>query len=88
MNKTELIKTVAEKSELSQNQVNAALNSLIDVIVECVRAEENVKLPGFGTFRCKKTVERYARNPATQEKVLCPASKKLVFTAGTNTKNL
>ena len=50
MNKATLIAKMAEKSELSKKQAEAALNAFTDTITEALKAGEKVQLMGFGTF--------------------------------------
>ena len=82
MNKGELVAALAEKTELSKKDSEAALNGLIDVISETIAKGEKVQLIGFGTFESKNRPARTARNPRTGEEVKIAASKAPVFKAG------
>ena len=82
MNKTELINVVAEKTELSKKDAEAAVAAVIDAITEALTQGEKVQLVGFGAFEVKEYAERVARYPQTQETILVPASKKPIFKAG------
>ena len=77
MNKSQLIKSVADKSELSQKQVSEAWNLIEATIVESLKAGEKVQLSGFGTFEVRERAERKGRNPKTGEVVSVPACKYL-----------
>ena len=79
MNKSQLIKSVAEKSELSQKQVTEALSLIEDTLVECLKTGEKVQLSGFGTFEVRERAERKGRNPKTGEVVTVAACKYLAF---------
>ena len=82
MNKTELINVVAEKTELSKKDAEAAVAAVIDAITEALTQGEKVQLVGFGAFEVKEYAERVARNPQTKETIQVPASKKPIFKAG------
>ena len=82
MNKTELIAAVAEKSELSKKDAEAAVSAVIDAITAALSQEEKVQLVGFGSFEVKTRAERVGRNPKTKEAIQIPASKTPVFKAG------
>ena len=82
MNKTELIAAVAEKSELSKKDAEAAVSAVIDAITAALSQEEKVQLVGFGSFEVKTRAERVGRNPKTKEAIQIPASKTAVFKAG------
>ena len=79
MNKSQLIKSVAEKSDLSQKQVSEALSLIEATLIESLKAGEKVQLSGFGTFEVRERAERKGRNPKTGEVVIVPACKYLAF---------
>ena len=79
MNKSQLIKSVADKSELSQKQVTEALSLIEDTLIETLKTGEKVQLSGFGTFEVRERAERKGRNPKTGEVVSVPACKYLAF---------
>lgn len=82
MNKTELIATVAEKSELSKKDAEKAVNAVIETIVEAMKADEKVSLVGFGSFEAKTRPARKGHNPATGKEIEIEASKAASFKAG------
>lgn len=82
MNKTQLVKKVAEASGLTAKQATAAVDSVLSTIVDTVAAGENVALLGFGTFEKKHRDARTGRNPATGEAMEFAASDTPVFKAG------
>lgn len=82
MNKTELINTVAEKTDMSKKDADKAVNAVIDTIIDTIVQEDKVQLVGFGTFEIRNRGERMGRNPQTKEPMPIPASKVPVFKAG------
>ncbi len=87
MNKTDLIDAVAQKTDLTKKESEAAINATLDAIVEALADEEKVVLVGFGTFETKKRAARKGRNPSTKEPISIPASKAPVFKAGKGMKD-
>lgn len=80
MNKWDLIKKVAEKTGISQDNVNKVLNAFVEVTVPEVRDNgEIISLPGLGTFKQKRTEAREGRNPMNGEKVQIKASRSITF---------
>lgn len=79
MNKSQLIKNVAEKSDLSQKKVAETWALFEEAIVEGLKAGEKIQLSGFGTFEVRQRAERTGRNPKTGEVVTVPACKYLAF---------
>ena len=82
MNKSQLIKAVAEKCELSQKQVAETWNLIEETILANLSAGEKVQLSGFGTFEVRERAARVGRNPQTKEEIKIAASKQPVFKAG------
>ena len=58
MNKAELVSKMAEKSELTKKEAEAALNAFMKSVEEALVAGDKVQLVGFGSF---ETRERAAR---------------------------
>lgn len=84
MNKQELIKAVQASIkdngfEFTQEEVNVAVTSLVNVIKDVVVDGGRVKLPEIGTFSSKDTKARVGRNPQTGDEIEIPASKKVTF---------
>ena len=82
MNKTELIAAMAEQTELSKKDAEAALKAFVDVVSEELKKGEKVQLVGFGTFEVSERAAREGRNPATGEAMTIKASKAPKFKAG------
>lgn len=79
MNKTELVKVVAEKADLTQAVAADAVNAVVDAIVESLVEGNEVAILGFGSFKVADRPARTARNPQTGEMVEVPASKAVSF---------
>lgn len=82
MNKTELVKRIAEENVIPQKQAAAIVDSIFGAITDTVAAGEKVSIPGFGTFESKHREARTGRNPRTKEAVEIPASTVPSFKAG------
>lgn len=86
MVKSELIKTIAERTEQSQASVESVLNGLTEIIKEQLAAGDNVKIVGFGEWSVRETVARTGRNPKTNEPIEIAAGRKVVFKVGSQLK--
>ncbi|MBT9137673.1 MAG: DNA-binding protein HU [Syntrophomonadaceae bacterium] len=84
MNKGELIKEVAAKTEATQKTVEEVISAAIEVIQIAVASGAKVTLVGFGTFEKSERNARTGRNPATGEAIDIPAKAVPKFTAGKN----
>ena len=86
MNKTELITSMAEKSQLTKKDAELALKAFVDSVEEALVNGEKVQLVGFGTFETRVRAEREGRNPRTKETIKIAASTVPVFKAGKDFK--
>ncbi|MFF2884805.1 HU family DNA-binding protein [Bacillus toyonensis] len=86
MNKTELIKVVADKAELTQKDAATATQAVLDAITNTLANEEKVQILGFGTFEVRERSARTGRNPQTGKEMQIAASKAPAFKAGKELK--
>ena len=87
MNKTELVAAMAEQTNLSKKDAEAALKAFIDVVSEELKKGEKVQLVGFGTFEVSERAAREG-NPQTGETMEIKASKTPKFKAGKALKDM
>ena len=86
MNKTELIKNVAQSAEISQKEATVVVQTVVESITNTLAAGEKVQLIGFGTFEVRERAARTGRNPQTGEEMQIAASKVPAFKAGKELK--
>lgn len=82
MNKQELVASMAEKSQLTKKDAEAALKAFVDSVQEALVNGDKVQLIGFGTFETRERAAREGRNPRTNETITIPASVVPAFKAG------
>ena len=83
MNKAELVAAIAEKTNFTKKEAEAALNAVVGSIEDALVKGEKVQLIGFGTFETRERKARQGRNPRQPEEVIqIEASKAPVFKAG------
>ena len=80
--KTDLVKTVAQKTEMSKKDVAIVLDGLTEEIMNEVAKRNKVQLIGFGTFEAHHRNARKGRNPQNGEEIEIPATEVPVFKAG------
>ena len=88
MHKTELVAAMAEQTNLSKKDAEAALKAFVDVVSEELKKGEKVQLVGFGTFEVSERAAREGRNPQTGETMEIKASKTPKFKAGKALKDM
>ncbi|WP_256205785.1 MULTISPECIES: HU family DNA-binding protein [Pseudomonas] len=86
MNKSELVKAISEKGQLTLKEAEAALNSVIESVTEAMKSGQDVALVGFGTFTVRERAARTGRNPQTGKPIEIAASKSVAFKPGKQLK--
>jgi len=83
MTKTELVKTMAVEAGISNTQAKAALDSLMDNIMNALKKKDGkVTLVGFGTFLKTRRKARNGRNPQTGDPIKIKAANVVKFRPG------
>ena len=83
---TELRKAVAEMAGTSEQEATTFLNALVDAILAGLKADQQVKLKGIGTFALKAMAARKSVNIATGEEFTIEGYNKLTFSAEASLK--
>lgn len=88
MNKSDIIKNLSKKMELTYQQTDKAVNAFFDAIFEGLTANKRIELRGFGSFDVRTYDGYIGRNPRTGEDVPVPPKVLPRFKAGKDIKNL
>ena len=81
MNKEDLVKKIAEKSQLSKDHATKAFDAIFQVITEGLKEGGPVNVAGFGSFKVNNRAERQGRNPRTGDPITIAATTVPSFTA-------
>ena len=87
MNTSELIKSVAQATGMTDADAKKAIAAVFDQIASAAAKGEEVAIPGFGKFAVKDRPERQGRNPSNGEAITIAASKKVSFTPAKGLKD-
>ena len=82
MTKAELVEAMADKAGLSKAQAKGALDAFISSVSASLKAGQEVRVVGFGSFAPINRPAGTARNPRTGETVQTTASKTCRFRVG------
>jgi DNA-binding protein HU-beta len=86
VNKTGLVKTLAEKTGLTQKEAAKVLDSTLDSIQTALAQGDKVQIIGFGTFEVRDRKARNVISPATGKEIKVPATKVPAFKPGKSLK--
>ena len=87
MSKKDLIEAVAVKTEMTREKAGVAVDAVIAHIEDSMKKGEEVRIPGFGTFKVANRKARMGINPKTGAKIKIKASKSVKFAAGKDLKS-
>jgi nucleoid DNA-binding protein len=82
MTKKDIVRSIAEKLDLTQLQTKEIVQKTFDAIVETIVEERRIELRNFGVFEVKRRAARKARNPKTGEKVFVKEKFVVTFKPG------
>lgn len=82
MTKKEIVKTISDKTGLTQLQIKEIVQLTFDGIIETLLEEGRVELRNFGVFQVKSRKARRARNPRTGLQVDVPEKYVVTFKPG------
>lgn len=85
MNRTQLIDSFAQETNISKAKAAIYVNTMLGIIADNLcEGDHEVAIPDFGRFFIKHVPERKGTNPATGEKITIEARDKVVFKASDN----
>ena len=83
----QLAPELAETNDLTKQQSEAVLTSLVAMVTTRLKAGEKVRLTGLGILQVRDRPARTGRNPATGQSIEIQASKKIAFSAAKELKD-
>ena len=86
MQKTDFVKSVADRANVSQKEAKLVIDAALNIITESLKSGEKVTLTGFGTFEVRQRQEREGVNPQTRQKITIAATKTPGFSASSTLK--
>lgn len=86
MNKSELIKALAEKCNIQMEESTTIVNAFFDSIKGSLTAGDRVEIRGFGSFKIKNYSGYTGRNPKSGQMVSVKPKKLPFFRPGKQLK--
>jgi DNA-binding protein HU-beta len=86
MNKKELVSAIADEAELTKEKAGQVVDSLFTHIEKSLKKGNEVRIPGFGTFKVSRRAARMGRNPQTKKPIKLPAMTVPRFSAAKSLK--
>jgi len=86
MNKSQLIKTLSDRQEISLDEASVIVNTFFDSIKDSLQRGDRVEIRGFGSFKIKEYEGYQGRNPSTGEMVRVKPKRLPFFRVGKDLK--
>ena len=86
MNKSELVKALADQANISLDEATLVVNTFVDSMKDSLLEGGRVEIRGFGSFKVKEYGCYAGRNPRTGEKVAVEPKRLPFFRAGKELK--
>ena len=87
MTKAELIAAMAEAAGISRDQAKLAMEAFTDAVTGSLKAGQDVRIVGFGSFVVVDRKAGVGRNPRTGKAMARPASRSARFRLGEGLKS-
>ena len=88
MNKSDLVKAISKKAEITNAAAQAVLESFIDAVKAGLKKGDKIQLIGFGSFATVKREARKGVNPQTKKPIKIAAKKVAKFVPGKELKDM
>ena len=88
MNKKQLVVKISGALNLSKADAERTFDTITQIILDCLKSDEPVKIAGFGTYKVAKRKARIGRNPRTGEQIQISASQKVKFLPAKSLKDM
>lgn len=87
MNKNDLVNKVAADAGISRKDATVAVDAVFQALTDALKAGDDVRLVGFGSFSVSQRAAKEGRNPRTGAAIKIAATKAPKFTAGKGLKD-
>ncbi|MDD2624147.1 MAG: DNA-binding protein HU-beta [bacterium ADurb.Bin157] len=88
MNKSDLVKAISKKAEITNAAAQAVLESFIEAVKAGLKKGDKIQLIGFGSFATVKREARKGVNPQTKKPIKIAAKKVAKFVPGKELKDM
>ncbi len=79
MTKVDIVESIYDKVGFSKKEVAKIVESVFDIIKDCLQREDKIKISGFGNFVIRKKRARRGRNPQTGSDIEISSRRILTF---------
>ena len=79
LTKAEIVDAIYEKNDSSRAEVKSVVETLLKIMKQAIKKDHALLISGFGKFEAYDKKARKGRNPQTNETIILPPRKVVVF---------
>ena len=79
LTKAEIVDAIYEKTDRNRAEVKGVVESLLGLMKQAIKKDHALLISGFGKFEAYDKKARKGRNPQTNETIILPPRKVVVF---------
>lgn len=79
LTKADIVDSIYEKSDRNRAEVKNVVETLLKIMKQSVKKDHALLISGFGKFEAYDKKARKGRNPQTDETIILPPRKVVVF---------
>lgn len=79
LTKANIVEAIYEETGKNRLDAKNIVEQLLDIMKNAIKKDHALLISGFGKFECYEKASRRGRNPQTEETILLPPRKVIVF---------
>lgn len=79
LTKAGIVEAIYEESGINRNDAKSAVEKLLEIMKNAIKKDGELLISGFGKFETYDKKARKGRNPQTEETIILPERKVIVF---------
>ena len=79
LTKADIVEAIYEETDRNRVDVKTVVEKLLELMKNAIRKDGSLLLSGFGKFEAYEKASRKGRNPQTEESIILPSRKVIVF---------
>ena len=79
LTKADIVEAIYEQTGKLRPDAKVAVETLLEIMKTAIKKDHSLLISGFGKFECYAKAARKGRNPQTEESILLPPRKVIVF---------
>ncbi|WP_027184501.1 integration host factor subunit alpha [Desulfovibrio inopinatus] len=79
LTKADIVDYIYEKTERNRAEVKVTVDNLLDLMKQAIKKDSSLLVSGFGKFEAYAKKARKGRNPQTNDSIILPPRRVVVF---------